>query len=42
MLGDLYHKDERSFYGQLWSVFNNCKYVENEPKMPGVMRWHKN
>ncbi|KAK6078453.1 fatty acid desaturase [Seiridium cupressi] len=41
MLGDLYHRDERSFYGQLWSVFNNCKYVENEPRMPGVLRWHK-
>ncbi|KAI1860332.1 uncharacterized protein JN550_011598 [Neoarthrinium moseri] len=41
VVGDLYHRDERSFYGQLWSVFNNCKYVEKDPKMPGVMRWHK-
>lgn len=41
MLGELYHRDDRSFHGQLWSVFNNLKFVEPEPKMPGVMRWHK-
>jgi omega-6 fatty acid desaturase (delta-12 desaturase) len=42
VVGDLYHRDERSFYGQLWSVFNNCQYVEEDPKAPGVMQWHKN
>jgi omega-6 fatty acid desaturase (delta-12 desaturase) len=41
MLGDLYHQDKRSFHAQLWSVFTTLKYVEPEPKMPGVMRWHK-
>ncbi|ORY58788.1 Delta(12) fatty acid desaturase [Pseudomassariella vexata] len=40
VLGDLYHRDERSFYGQLWSVFTTCKYVEKDPQEPGTMKWH--
>lgn len=38
-LGKLYHRDERSFLGQLWSVFTTCKYVEKDPNVPGAMRW---
>ncbi|KAI0127647.1 fatty acid desaturase [Xylariales sp. AK1849] len=41
VVGDLYQRDDRSFYGQLWSVFSNCKYVEKDPKFTGAMRWHK-
>lgn len=41
VLGDLYYTDNRSFHGQLWSVFNKCKYVEKNPEVPGAMRWHK-
>ncbi|KAJ3963185.1 hypothetical protein N0V92_000009 [Colletotrichum tropicale] len=41
LLGDLYHSDERSFLGQLWSVFGTLKYVENDPTCPGRMRWAK-
>ncbi|RYP04770.1 hypothetical protein DL765_010070 [Monosporascus sp. GIB2] len=39
LLGDLYHSDERSFMGQLWSTWNTCKYVEKDPSNPGAMRW---
>lgn len=38
-LGKLYHRDTRSFLGQLWSVFTTCKYVEKDPNEPGAMRW---
>ncbi|KAI3393757.1 hypothetical protein diail_3758 [Diaporthe ilicicola] len=38
-LGKLYHRDDRSFLGQLWSVFTTCKYVEKDPNEPGAMRW---
>lgn len=38
-LGKLYHRDDRSFLGQLWSVFTTCKYVEKDPEVPGAMRW---
>ncbi|TDZ24850.1 Oleate hydroxylase FAH12 [Colletotrichum sidae] len=41
LLGDLYHRDDRSFIGQLWSVFGTLKYVENDPTCPGAMRWAK-
>ncbi|KAK8006769.1 cell division control protein cdc31 protein [Apiospora arundinis] len=41
MLGDLYHQEKGSFYGDLWTTFNHCKYVENDPAMPGVMKWNK-
>ncbi|KAH8668416.1 Delta(12) fatty acid desaturase [Xylariales sp. PMI_506] len=41
LLGDMYHQDKRSFWGQLWSVFRNLKYVEAHPQEPGTMRWHK-
>jgi omega-6 fatty acid desaturase (delta-12 desaturase) len=41
LLGDLYHADERSFLGQLWSVFGSLKYVENDPNCPGALRWAK-
>ncbi|KAF9878121.1 oleate delta-12 desaturase [Colletotrichum karsti] len=41
LLGDLYHHDERSFWGQLWSVFGTLKYVEHDPTCPGAMRWAK-
>lgn len=41
-LGALYHRDERSFMGQLWSVWTNCKYVEKDPNVPGAMRWAEN
>ncbi|KAI9152043.1 Oleate hydroxylase FAH12 [Paramyrothecium foliicola] len=34
LLGDLYHSDERSFLGQLWSNFGTLKYVENDPNCP--------
>lgn len=41
-LGKLYHRDDRSFLGQLWSVFTTCKYVEKDPNVPGAMRWASN
>ncbi|KAK7749082.1 hypothetical protein SLS62_008477 [Diatrype stigma] len=39
LLGDLYHSDDRSFMGQLWTTYNTCKYVEKDPSNPGAMRW---
>ncbi|KAK3339977.1 fatty acid desaturase-domain-containing protein [Lasiosphaeria hispida] len=42
LLGDLYHRDDRSFMGQLWSVWSTCKYVEKDPAVPGALRWGKN
>ncbi|CCF46784.1 bifunctional D12/D15 fatty acid desaturase [Colletotrichum higginsianum] len=41
LLGDLYHRDDRSFMGQLWSVFGSLKYVEQDPNCKGAMRWAK-
>ncbi|KAF3761354.1 hypothetical protein M406DRAFT_347801 [Cryphonectria parasitica EP155] len=41
-LGKLYHRDDRSFLGQLWSVFTTCRYVEKDPDVPGAMRWANN
>lgn len=38
-LGKLYHRNEKSFLGQLWEVWNTCKYVEKDPEVPGAMRW---
>ncbi|AEO57349.1 bifunctional D12/D15 fatty acid desaturase [Thermothelomyces thermophilus ATCC 42464] len=39
LLGDLYHREERSFLGQLWSTFTRCKYVEADPAVPGALKW---
>ncbi|KAL2172171.1 hypothetical protein VTG60DRAFT_7015 [Thermothelomyces hinnuleus] len=39
LLGDLYHREERSFLGQLWSTFTRCKYVEPDPAVPGALKW---
>ncbi|GKT66065.1 delta fatty acid desaturase [Colletotrichum tofieldiae] len=41
LLGNLYHRDDRSFLGQLWSVFGSLKYVEQDPNCQGAMRWAK-
>ncbi|KAK4107710.1 bifunctional D12/D15 fatty acid desaturase [Canariomyces notabilis] len=41
LLGDLYHRDDRSFMGQLWSTFTKCKYVEADPAVPGALKWAK-
>ncbi|KAK4119616.1 hypothetical protein N657DRAFT_581348 [Parathielavia appendiculata] len=42
LLGDLYHREERSFIGQLWSTFTQCKYVEADPAVPGALKWAEN
>jgi omega-6 fatty acid desaturase (delta-12 desaturase) len=42
LLGDLYHRDDRSFMGQLWSTFTQCKYVEKDPAAPGALKWAEN
>jgi omega-6 fatty acid desaturase (delta-12 desaturase) len=42
LLGDLYHRDDRSFMGQLWSSFTKCKFVEVDESNPGVLKWAKN
>ncbi|KAK3301673.1 fatty acid desaturase-domain-containing protein [Chaetomium strumarium] len=42
LLGDLYHRDDRSFIGQLWSTFTQCKYVESDPAAPGALKWAEN
>ncbi|KEY65435.1 hypothetical protein S7711_08569 [Stachybotrys chartarum IBT 7711] len=39
VLGDLYHCDDRSFLGQLWTVFGTLKYVETDPHHKGALRW---
>lgn len=39
LLGDLYHKDSRSFLGQLWETWTKCKYVEADPAVPGALKW---
>ncbi|KAK8118317.1 oleate hydroxylase FAH12 [Apiospora kogelbergensis] len=41
LLGDLYHQEPGSFYGDLWTTFNYCRYVEQETTMSGVMKWNK-
>lgn len=42
VIKDHYHKEERSFLGQLWSTWNTCKYVEADPAVPGTLKWGKN
>lgn len=39
LLGPLYHQEKRSFMSQLWSTWTSCKYVEQDPHVPGAMRW---
>ncbi|KAH8879327.1 hypothetical protein GQ53DRAFT_756130 [Thozetella sp. PMI_491] len=39
LLGDLYHRNDKAFMGQLWQTFTTCRYVEKDPKVPGAMRW---
>ncbi|KAH6612334.1 bifunctional D12/D15 fatty acid desaturase [Chaetomium sp. MPI-SDFR-AT-0129] len=39
LLGNLYHREERSFLGQLWSTFTQCRYVEADPAAPGALKW---
>ena len=41
LLGDLYHYEGSSFMSQLWQTFTTCKYVEENPQIPGQMRWKK-
>ncbi len=41
LLGDLYHREERSFLGQLWESWTTCKYVEADPAAPGTLKWAK-
>jgi bifunctional Delta-12/omega-3 fatty acid desaturase len=38
ILGDLYHRED-TFMDKLWSTFNGCRYVEKDPKNPGLMKW---
>lgn len=42
VVGQHYHKETRSFIGQLWSTWNTCKYVEKDPHVPGALIWGKN
>ncbi|KAK4138109.1 hypothetical protein BT67DRAFT_368896 [Trichocladium antarcticum] len=42
LLGDLYHRETRSFLGQLWESWTTCKYVEADPAEPGALKWAKN
>ncbi|KAK5655726.1 hypothetical protein OQA88_5263 [Cercophora sp. LCS_1] len=42
VIGNLYHKETRSFIGQLWSTWTTCRYVEKDPAVPGALRWGKN
>lgn len=39
MLGPLYHRDDRSFMGQLWYNFTHCKWVVPDPQVPGALIW---
>ncbi|KFH47027.1 Delta(12) fatty acid desaturase-like protein [Hapsidospora chrysogenum ATCC 11550] len=39
ILGDLYRRDDRSFLGQLWTNFTQCKFVEADEALPGVLHW---
>ena len=39
ILGDLYHRDDRSFIGQLWSNFTQCKFVDVDESVPGALKW---
>lgn len=41
MLGDLYHRDDRSFMGQLWEMFTTCEFVEPDAQRPGTLKWEK-
>ncbi|KAK0623817.1 bifunctional D12/D15 fatty acid desaturase [Immersiella caudata] len=42
VIGNHYHKETRSFIGQLWSTWKTCKYVEADPHVPGALIWGKN
>ncbi|KAK3313704.1 fatty acid desaturase [Apodospora peruviana] len=42
LLGPLYHREDRSFIGQLWSTWTTCKAVEADPQVPGALKWVKN
>lgn len=39
VLGDLYTRDDRSFMGQLWSVWTTCKFVDKDETKPGTLTW---
>lgn len=39
VLGELYHRDDRSFLGQLWSNFTQCKFVAADESVPGALKW---
>ncbi|KAK0637425.1 fatty acid desaturase-domain-containing protein [Bombardia bombarda] len=39
MLGPLYHRESRSFIGQLWETWTTCQYVEQDPDVPGTLKW---
>ncbi|ATY59789.1 Fatty acid desaturase, type 1 [Cordyceps militaris CM01] len=39
VLGDLYHRDDRSFLGQLWSNFTQNKFVAADEAVPGALKW---
>jgi omega-6 fatty acid desaturase (delta-12 desaturase) len=39
LLGDLYHRESRSFLASLWTTFTQCKYVEADPAEPGALKW---
>ncbi|KJR89033.1 omega-6 fatty acid desaturase (delta-12 desaturase) [Sporothrix schenckii 1099-18] len=39
LLGNLLHRETRSFVGQLWSTWKTCKYVVPDPSVPGAMKW---
>ncbi len=36
---DFYHKETRSFIGQLWTTWTTCRYVEADPAVPGALKW---
>jgi omega-6 fatty acid desaturase (delta-12 desaturase) len=39
LLGDLYHRESRSFLASLWTTFTQCKYVVADPAAPGALKW---
>ncbi|KAK1671610.1 fatty acid desaturase [Colletotrichum godetiae] len=39
VLGELYHYEDRSFFGELWYQFRTLRYMENDPDRPGCTRW---
>ncbi|KAK3334241.1 fatty acid desaturase-domain-containing protein [Cercophora scortea] len=42
VVGHLYHKETRSFIGQLWATWTTCRYVEADPNTPGALKWAAN